>query len=80
MSKPKLKPCLKPEIFYDREVNMWVVIDGETHVYTQAETIFGLIECYVDALRGVCIVLGKKYDEATGVSGESPNRRPRRKA
>jgi hypothetical protein len=55
----KLKPKRlgTPRIYYDRQVKMWVVIDKDTHVATQAETKELLQETFIDALRCMCASL-----------------------
>ena len=53
----KVKHLRPPRIFYDRQVKMWVVLDDDAHVYTQAETKELLKDVYIDALRCMCASL-----------------------
>ncbi len=54
MSKPKLNPLKPPKISYDRMAKMWVLIDREAGIATQAESRSKLHECWIEALRLVC--------------------------
>jgi elongation factor P hydroxylase len=50
----KIKPLKEPRIFFDRKVKMWVIVDSESGVATQAETISKLLDNFIEALRCMC--------------------------
>jgi hypothetical protein len=59
----KCKRLGKPKIFYDRQVKMWVIIDKDSGIATQAETKTLLKECFIDALRAMCATYRDIYAE-----------------
>ena len=76
MTDTRLKRLGKPKIYYDPQVKMWVVIDKDSHVATQAETKGLLQEVFIDALRCMCASLWEEIDRRV-VKCEGKKRKPR---